>query len=97
MQENDCIGNLPVVVEAESGDACSGFALAQDGKITYITTITSHTNQTPAYTASIITYEVTFADSGYYNLFARVRVGAVTLQEKDSVSKMQLMAMIGFC
>ena len=81
VQENDSIGNLPVVFEAESGDVGSGFAVDQDGNITYITATTSHTNETPGDTASIITYKVTFADSGYYNLFARVRVGAGTFSD----------------
>jgi len=69
-------GKKPVVVEAESGQLGSHFKALQDGGVTYITTDTTWTSLTnPGDTSRMITYQVQFADSGSYNLFARVRVG----------------------
>ena len=69
-------GNTPVIVEAESGKTGSDFAENQDGDITYVTTTSNYSGQTnPGDTSRIITYQVTFKDTGYYNLFARILVG----------------------
>ncbi len=70
-------GKKPVIVEAESGTIGSDFSTKQEGGITYITTTKNYTGLTsPGDTSRVITYQLTFQDSGYYNLFARVRVGA---------------------
>jgi endo-1,4-beta-xylanase len=72
-------GKKPVIVEAESGQLGSHFKVLQDStnsSITYVTTDTNWTSLTaPGDTSRMITYQVPFADSGSYNLFARVRVG----------------------
>lgn len=69
--------NKPVIVEAESGIAGSYFSTEMDGDITYITTTVDFTGQTsPEDSNRISTYQVTFPDSGYYYLYARVRVGS---------------------
>jgi endo-1,4-beta-xylanase len=70
-------GAKPVIVEAESGQAGDYFTEGQDGDITWVTTTASFTGQaSPEDTNRVITYQVAFQDTGYYNLFARVRVGS---------------------
>ncbi len=67
----------PVIVEAESGAAGSGIATAWEGDIGYVTAKTTFTGQTgPDDSTRLITYEITFRDTGYYQLFVRMRVGA---------------------
>ncbi len=77
---NDSIvnaGKKPVIVEAESGNVGSNYSVLKDGNITYVTPKTNWTSLTnPGDSSRTITYQVTFADSGSYNLFARVRVGS---------------------
>ncbi|MGA7160955.1 MAG: endo-1,4-beta-xylanase [Bacteroidota bacterium] len=69
-------GKKPVVVEAESGQPGSHFKVLQDGGVTYVSTDTNWTGLTsPGDTSRMITFQTQFADSGSYNLFARVRVG----------------------
>ncbi len=69
-------GKAPVIAEAESGVAGSNFLVQQDDDVTYVTTNTNFTGAaSPEDTNRVITYQVKFQDSGYYNLFARVRVG----------------------
>ena len=70
-------GKLPVIVEAESGKLGSSFSILQDGNVNYITTDTNYTGLTsPGDSTRVATYQVMFQDSGYYNLFGRIRVGA---------------------
>ncbi len=70
-------GAKPVIVEAESGKTGDYFTEGQDGDITWVTTTEGFTGQvSPGDTNRIITYQVAFQDTGYYNLFARVRVGS---------------------
>ncbi len=65
----------PVVVEAESGDRGSNFPMLSDSTVTYVEVDTNTANaENPGDTSRVITYQVQFADSGSYNLFARVRV-----------------------
>ncbi len=67
----------PVIVEAESGTLGSGISVMSDSatSTTYITSDSNYTGFTPGDTNRIATYQVTFPDSGYYSLFARVLVG----------------------
>ncbi len=70
------VGKKPVVVEAESGQLGSHFKVYDSSNVTYVSTDTNWTSLTsPGDTSRMITYQVTFADSGSYNFFARVRVG----------------------
>ncbi len=77
---NPLAGAPPVVVEAESGTLGSEFATETEGDVTYIT-ITTDYNETTGdgdhpgenRTAS---YEVTFTEPGWYDLYARVYVGS---------------------
>lgn len=74
--ENDTIGMIPIVIEAESGNLGSEYYIGQDGDIIYIAPTKSHVINSPRDTSIVATYEVTFADTGYYNLFARIYVGS---------------------
>lgn len=75
-------GKRPVIVEAESGSLGSSFSVLQDGNVNYITTNTNYAGLTsPGDTSRMATYQVTFPDSGYYNLFVRVRVGPNTYND----------------
>ena len=70
------VGKKPVVVEAESGQLGSHFKVYDSSNVTYVSTDTNWTSLTsPGDTSRMITYQVTFADSGSYNFFARVWVG----------------------
>ncbi len=70
-------GKKPVIVEAESGKLGHMFSVHQDGDITYITTDSNYTGlSSPGDTGRVATYQVTFADSGHYSLFAHVFVGS---------------------
>jgi len=74
---DDNFGKTPIIVEAESGAAGSKFSVLTDEDITYVTTNENYTGATnPGDTGRMITYQVTFPDSGYYNLFARLRVNS---------------------
>ena len=66
----------PVFVEAESGEIGSDFDVLTEGDITYVTIKTNSTAYNPGSAKRINTYQVTFPDSGTYNLFARMRVGS---------------------
>ncbi|HEX9933808.1 MAG TPA: endo-1,4-beta-xylanase, partial [bacterium] len=71
----------PIVVEAESGEVGSDFAVKSEGAVTYIQIQSNGTDFTPAiwnypgFKRRVATYQVTFPIGGTYNLFARIRVG----------------------
>ncbi|MBN2012114.1 endo-1,4-beta-xylanase [candidate division KSB1 bacterium] len=65
----------PVVIEVESGDVGSDFNLVQEDSIEYVTIQTNRTEFNPGSRARIVTFEVTFPDTGVYDLFVRLRVG----------------------
>ncbi len=65
----------PVIVEAESGDVGSDFSILQDDTIDYVTIQTNSAAMNPGSRARMISYEVTFPDTGTYDLFVRLRVG----------------------
>lgn len=75
------IMGVPVIVEAESGELGDEWAVETDDEdgSTYVIITTDHseTSGTPEYPGEnrIITYEVTFPDTGSYDLFGRVYVG----------------------
>jgi endo-1,4-beta-xylanase len=83
LQINDVnFGKTPVVIEAESGIAGTKYSEGKDGDITYITTSENYTGLTnPGDTSRMVTYNVTFQDSGYYSLYARLRVGSATFND----------------
>ncbi|MFA5729053.1 MAG: carbohydrate binding domain-containing protein, partial [Candidatus Neomarinimicrobiota bacterium] len=66
----------PVIVEAESGELGSEFDTLTTGDITYITPKTTWGTGNPATPSRINTYQVTFPDSGTYDLFVKLRVGS---------------------
>ncbi len=66
----------PIILEAEDADVGSEFNILTDGDITYITIGTDVVNTgNPGRSERVLTFEVTFPDSGYYDFYARVRVG----------------------
>lgn len=71
----------PIIVEAESGIVGSAFAVANEGSITYITPLQNQGGDYPEDTSRVVTYFITFPDSGTYNLFARVKVGSGTYND----------------
>ncbi|MGE5795942.1 MAG: endo-1,4-beta-xylanase [Ignavibacteria bacterium] len=66
----------PVVVEAESGTIGADIEVLQDGDIDYVSTQVQNTALNPGSARRIVTYEITFPDSGTFNFYARIRVGA---------------------
>ena len=71
----------PVIVEAESGSVGSEFSILQDNAIDYVTIQTNEIAYNPVRTARTISYEVTFPDTGTYDLFVRLRVGPNTYDD----------------
>lgn len=82
-------GKAPIIVEAESGKLGSQFSVlkdATDTSITYVTNPTDYTGFVAGDTSRMITYQVTFPDSGAYNLFARVLVGPSGYNDDSYIS-----------
>ena len=76
LQITDANAPKPVVVEVESGKVGSNYSVLKDGTVTYVTPKTDWTSLAiPGDSSRTVKMQVTFADSGYYNLFVRVRVG----------------------
>ncbi len=68
--------NEPVIIEAESGTRGTDFAAFEANGVQYVaiqTNLISSGN--PGNAARIISFEVTFPDTGTYDLYGRVRVG----------------------
>jgi endo-1,4-beta-xylanase len=69
-------GMKPIVIEAESGVAGSNYPTFTDGGVTYVSPAVDQISPVCPYdTSRVITFQVTFTDSGHYNLFSRTRVG----------------------
>jgi endo-1,4-beta-xylanase len=67
----------PVVVQAESGKLGNNYSVLQNGVVKYIAPKADYAGLTsPGDTSRMATYQVTFPDSGTYNLFAHLRVGS---------------------
>ncbi len=66
----------PILVEAESGVVGADYEIASDGDITYARITTNLINaDNPGSGDRVITMEVTFPDSGYYDLYGKVKIG----------------------
>jgi endo-1,4-beta-xylanase len=83
---DESFGKSPIIVEAESGVAGSQFSVLDDNGTTYVTNTTDYTGFVPGDTIRMITYDVTFPDSGAYNLFARLRVGSAGFNDDSFLS-----------
>ncbi|HOT14916.1 MAG TPA: endo-1,4-beta-xylanase [Bacteroidales bacterium] len=68
--------DLPVVVEAESGVAGSSFAIKTESGVTYATIKYTVGGTTPDSATRVITYTITFPDSGTYDLYGRYWIGS---------------------
>jgi O-glycosyl hydrolase len=64
-----------VTIEAESGTVGSEFTTTTGVVPAYIAIITDNSGTSPASSARVASYQVTFPAAGTYRLFARVRVG----------------------
>lgn len=77
---NPDAGKLPIIVEAEAGELGSEWETVTEGETTYITitTATDETTGSGDYPGEnrTATYQVAFPDSGLYDLYARIYVGA---------------------
>jgi endo-1,4-beta-xylanase len=70
--------DLPVIVQAESGSLGSDFRIVDTLGARAVTVKTNLTTSNPGNNNRVITYQVTFPDSGSYDLYARVMVGKNT-------------------
>lgn len=68
--------DLPAVIEAESGIVGSDFTTAKDVDVNYVTIKSTVPGENPSIATRVITYTVTFPDSGSYDLYMRYYVGA---------------------
>lgn len=68
-------GTPPVIVEAESGALGSGIITGTDGAVTYITPEENLIEGGFPGDGRAASYEVTFEEPGWYDLFARLYVG----------------------
>jgi endo-1,4-beta-xylanase len=66
----------PVIVEAESGEPGDNVAVRTAGGVTYVTVKTNLAGSGPGDASRTVTYEVTFQDSGTYDFYVHLRVGA---------------------
>jgi endo-1,4-beta-xylanase len=64
----------PVVLESEIGEIGRGFEIRSDGDIQYVRALSKIIDSSPGSADRIITFHITFPDSGFYDLFARVRL-----------------------
>lgn len=68
---------IPVIIEAESGQAGAMLTEGTEGGVTYITATETFAGQAgPEKAERTIQYEVNFTEAGNYHLFARMRVGS---------------------
>lgn len=69
--------NEPVVVEAESGTLGSDYEILESEGVSYIAPMTNFlATSNPGDASKVAVFNVSFADSGTYKLFARIRIGA---------------------
>lgn len=73
--------DLPLIVQAESGILGSDFRIVDTLGARAVTVKTNLTTLNPGNNNRVITYEVTFPDSGIYDLYARIMVGKNTFDD----------------
>ncbi len=85
--EKELLSRNAILVEADSGDVGSDFAILEDGDTRYISIQTDQADFTPSipefpgFVRRTATCDVTFPAAGTYDLFARIRVGAETYDD----------------
>ncbi|MBN2214501.1 MAG: Ig-like domain-containing protein [Bacteroidales bacterium] len=72
--------DFPVTVQAESGTLGSDFGIVDVLGVSSVTVNTDNTSN-PGNDNRVITYQVTFPDSGTYDLYARILVGPQTYND----------------
>jgi len=74
--------NEPIIIEAESGTVGADFSILNDGEIDYVRPQTNFLDGSfPGSADKVISYSITFPDSGTYALFGRLRVGPNTYDD----------------
>ncbi len=74
--------DLPIVFQADSGDIGDEFNIVEVGGVRYATTLTDVVSSgNPGRAGRVITYEVTFPDSGTYDLYGRIKIGPANDQD----------------
>ena len=69
--------DLPIVLEVESGNVGSDFNVVNNNDITYVTPSTDYVNSScPGNETKVITFDVSFAAIGNYDLYVKARVGS---------------------
>lgn len=67
---------IPVVFEADSGTVGTDFTILEESGVRFVRVDSNGTGQAPLFSDRIITFNVTFPDSGNYDLYCRIRIGA---------------------
>ncbi|HKK80924.1 MAG TPA: endo-1,4-beta-xylanase [Prolixibacteraceae bacterium] len=67
---------LPNVFSATSGELGADFANRDDNGLSYITCTTNNSDDFPESKDRVASYSITFPESGDYDLYAKIRVGA---------------------
>lgn len=73
--------NEPVILEAESGSLGADFITGTEGDVDYITCQTDLAQNNPGNDDRVITFDVTFPNSGTYSLFGRLKVGTANYND----------------
>ena len=66
----------PIVLECESAQLGSNFATGVDAAIHYVYPLTNNPTANPSNASNVMTFSVTFPQTGYYALYVRMRVGS---------------------
>jgi len=74
--------NEPVILEAESGArSTADYTLGNADGVQFISINSTVGGQNPTVASRVVTFSVTFAAAGTYELYARVRVGPATFND----------------
>ena len=73
--------SIPVVVYADSGTLGSDYSVQVDGDVNYITILTDGAGNYPDTSVRVATFNLAFTDTGTYNLYIKLRVGANTYND----------------
>lgn len=69
--------NLPVVLEAESGQLGSDFEVIDEDGVTFVRPETDYLDaSSPGADSKVITFKVPFVETGTYEVYAKLRVGS---------------------
>lgn len=66
----------PIILEVEKATLGADFAVGDDGTVQYVYPKTTNANSYPGIVDKVMTFTVSFPETGTYKLYARLRVGA---------------------